>query len=183
MRHFRVGDFYTRADFTPTQLLEMARSVGPEGELFETTQLRRDGTRYPAEILSSRVEWGGQTYIMCSVRDITERKQLSEELERHRHHLTELVEQRTRELAAARDEAESANRAKSAFLATMSHEIRTPMNAIIGLAHLLEREVTTPRQRDRIGKITTAARRLLHINNDILDLSKMEAGKLAIERS
>ncbi len=168
-------------NFTPTQLLEMARSVGPEGELFETTQLRRDGTRYPAEILSSRVEWGGQTYIMCSVRDITERKQLSEELERHRHHLTELVEQRTRELAAARDEAESANRAKSTFLATMSHEIRTPMNAIIGLAHLLEREITAPRQRERIGKITAAARHLLRIINDILDLSKIEADKAALE--
>ena len=166
---------------TPTELLQMASAVGPEGEIFETTQHRRDGTSYPAEIRSSRVEWGGQTYIMCSVRDITERKQLSEELERHRNHLTELVDQRTLELAAARDEAESANRAKSTFLATMSHEIRTPMNAIIGLAHLLEREVTTPRQRERIGKITTAARRLLHIINDILDLSKIEADKTVLE--
>ena len=167
--------------FTPAKWLQMARTVRPEGEIFETTHQRRDGTHYPAEIRASRVEWGGQTYIMCSVRDITERKQLSEELERHRHHLTELVDQRTLELAAARDEAESANRAKSTFLATMSHEIRTPMNAIIGLAHLLEREVTTPRQRERIGKITTAARRLLHIINDILDLSKIEADKTVLE--
>ena len=167
--------------FTPAKWLQMARTVRPEGEIFETTHQRRDGTHYPAESRASRVEWGGQTYIMCSVRDITERKQLSEELERHRHHLTELVDQRTLELAAARDEAESANRAKSTFLATMSHEIRTPMNAIIGLAHLLEREVTTPRQRERIGKITTAARRLLHIINDILDLSKIEADKTVLE--
>ena len=177
--HMHIWDW--ERNFTPTQLQKMASSVSPEGEIFETTQRRRDGTTYPAEVLSSRVEWGGQTYIMCSVRDITERKQLSEELERHRHHLTELVDQRTRELAAARDEAESANRAKSTFLATMSHEIRTPMNAIIGLAHLLEREVTTPRQRERIDKITTAARHLLRIINDILDLSKIEADKTALE--
>ncbi|WP_298604316.1 ATP-binding protein [Zoogloea sp.] len=179
MAHLHIWDW--ERNFTPTQLLQMASSVSPEGELFETTQLRRDGTSYPAEILSSRVEWGGQTYVMCSVRDITERKQLSEELEKHRNHLTELVEQRTRELAAARDEAESANRAKSTFLATMSHEIRTPMNAIIGLAHLLEREITAPRQRERIGKITAAARHLLRIINDILDLSKIEADKAALE--
>lgn len=78
-------------------------------------------------------------------------------------------------------QAESAVRAKSAFLANMSHEIRTPMNAIIGLAHLLRRDAVNPVKRMRLEKIDNAARHLLSILNDILDLSKIEAGKLDLE--
>ena len=85
------------------------------------------------------------------------------------------------EIREARDAAQSANRAKSEFLATMSHEIRTPMNAVIGLTHLaLERE-KDPKQRDFLVKIDTAANLLLHIISDVLDLSKIEAGKLDVE--
>ncbi|MBL8307474.1 MAG: PAS domain-containing protein [Rubrivivax sp.] len=85
------------------------------------------------------------------------------------------------ELALARDRAEAANRAKSAFLANMSHEIRTPMNAIIGLAHLMSRETRDAQQRERLGKIEAAAQHLLQVINDILDLSKIEAGRLTLE--
>jgi two-component system, sensor histidine kinase and response regulator len=81
-------------------------------------------------------------------------------------------------LAASRDEAQQATRAKSAFLANMSHEIRTPMNAIIGLTHLMTRDTQDGVQRERLGKIANAARHLLTVINDILDLSKIEAGKL-----
>jgi PAS domain S-box-containing protein len=84
-------------------------------------------------------------------------------------------------LSEARDVAESASRAKSAFLANMSHEIRTPMNAILGLTHLLRRGPTTPDQSDKLAKIEIAAGHLLSIINDILDLSKIEAGKLQLE--
>ncbi|QVL49625.1 MAG: CBS domain-containing protein [Thiocapsa sp.] len=86
-------------------------------------------------------------------------------------------------LAEAKESAESANRSKSAFLANMSHEIRTPMNAIIGLGHLLEREVTDPKPRAQVAKIMDAARHLLSIINDILDLSKIEAGQLTLEET
>ena len=79
--------------------------------------------------------------------------------------------------------AEAANRAKSSFLANMSHEIRTPMNAIIGLTHLLRSGHMTPEQADRLGKIHTSATHLLSIINDILDISKIEAGKLQLEES
>ena len=82
-----------------------------------------------------------------------------------------------------RDAAEAANMAKSAFLANMSHEIRTPMNAIIGLTHLLRRAQPTQEQTDRLGKIDTAASHLLSIINDILDISKIEVGKLQLEHS
>ena len=85
------------------------------------------------------------------------------------------------ELARRAELAEAATHAKSAFLANMSHEIRTPMNAILGLTHLLLREGLTPAQTARLGKIDAAARHLLSIINDILDLSKIEAGKLQLE--
>jgi two-component system sensor histidine kinase/response regulator len=87
------------------------------------------------------------------------------------------------ELARRAAAAEAATQAKSAFLANMSHEIRTPMNAILGLTHLLRRDGATPTQADRLGKIDSAAQHLLSIINDILDLSKIEAGKLELEQA
>ena len=87
------------------------------------------------------------------------------------------------ELARSRDSAEAATRSKSAFLANMSHEIRTPMNAIIGLTHLMARETRDVLQRERLTKIDTAAQHLLHVINDVLDLSKIEAGKMELDNS
>ncbi len=85
-------------------------------------------------------------------------------------------------LAAAKEAAEGANRAKSAFLANMSHEIRTPMNAIVGLTHLMLRDSRDPGQVDKLRKITDSADHLLSIINDILDISKIEAGKFRFEQ-
>ncbi|WP_287665584.1 ATP-binding protein [Accumulibacter sp.] len=82
-----------------------------------------------------------------------------------------------------REAAEAANLAKSSFLANMSHEIRTPINAIVGLTHLLRRAEPTPVQADRLGKIDAAAAHLLSLINDILDISKIEAGKLELEQT
>jgi len=85
------------------------------------------------------------------------------------------------DLVDASRRAEAATVAKSAFLANMSHEIRTPMNAIIGLTHLLKRDIREPSQRERLGKVSDAAHHLLAVINDILDLSKIESGKLKLE--
>jgi PAS domain S-box-containing protein len=84
-------------------------------------------------------------------------------------------------LAEAKEAAEAASRAKTTFLANMSHEIRTPMNAMIGLTHLLRTDALTERQDELLGKVSEAAEHLLQIINDVLDLSKIEAGKLSLE--
>jgi len=119
--------------------------------------------------------------VLIMVTDITARKAVERELQEHRDNLEALVQTRTRELAVARDAAEDANRAKSAFLANMSHEIRTPMNAIIGLTYLLRTASQEPLAQSRLDKVTAAAQHLLHIIDDVLDLSKIEAGKFDLE--
>jgi len=86
-------------------------------------------------------------------------------------------------LRVSKRRADAANRAKSAFLANMSHEIRTPMNAIIGLTHLMARDAADAVQRDRLAKVDDAAHHLLQVINDILDLSKIEAGRMALEET
>ena len=150
------------------------------GELYNR---RKDGSDYIefVHIAPIRQPDGRVTHYLALKEDITEKKQIGVELDHHRHHLEELVAKRTAQLNEARERAEAANRAKSAFLANMSHEIRTPMNAILGLTHLLQRTRLTSEQKERLGQIDDAARHLLAILNDILDLSKIEAGKVALE--
>ena len=146
---------------------------------------RKDGSEYSelAIVAPVRSEDGRLSHFVAIKQDITEQKRLQAELDDHRVSLEAEVRQRTAELHLAMAQAEAANQAKSAFLANMSHEIRTPMNAILGITHLLSRENPTPQQALRLGKVNAAAQHLLAVLNDILDLSKIEAGRLTIERT
>ncbi len=112
-----------------------------------------------------------------------ERKETETELERHRGNLESLVEERTAALSIAKEAAETANRAKSAFLANMSHELRTPMNAIMGMTELALRLANDEKQRNQLIKVQKSSTHLLEVINDILDISRIEAERLTLERT
>ncbi len=162
------------------QVIEEERRITAE----ELTTIATEGRTRKA-FLTAKIplrDQDGKIYGLCGIStDITLRKQEEEELEGYRAHLEKLVTSRTAELAEAKEAAEAASRAKSSFLANMSHEIRTPMNAIIGLTHLLQKGDLGIAERQRLGKIDDSARHLLSVINDILDISKIEAGRLMLE--
>ena len=132
---------------------------------FESVNRTRDGQLIPVEVTLYFLEASDDepSRFITFISDISARKQAE------------------RELLQAKQQAEAANLAKSAFLANMSHEIRTPMNAILGLTHLLNRQLHDPGSLEKLNKIGAAANHLLSVINDILDISKIEAGKLTLE--
>ena len=140
---------------------------------YQATMPKRDGSI--GHTLISMIPDGGGPVVRgfsVVVSDVTELK------------LAEIqLSDLNRALADRAEQADQVSRAKGAFLANMSHEIRTPMNAIIGLTHLMSRDAQDVRQRDRLDKLDHAAKHLLAVINDILDLSKIDAGKLRLEAS
>ncbi|MDZ5457067.1 sensor histidine kinase [Azohydromonas lata] len=141
------------------------RPNGEPAQHGQWTYVRADGTRFPGLLNISllRDARGRAVGFLAVIADLSERQRLERALQ-----------QRT-------EQAEAANRAKSAFLANMSHEIRTPLNAVIGLSHLLQQMPLQGRQREFVGHIAAAGEQLLALVNDVLDLSKIEAGEMALE--
>ena len=115
--------------------------------------------------------------------DITERKQAEQALRELNESLERKVAERTRDLDAARERAEAADRLKSSFLATMSHELRTPLNSILGFTGIMLKAMAgpiNPEQQKQLGMVQGSARHLLDLINDVLDISKIEAGQLEV---
>jgi two-component system, sensor histidine kinase and response regulator len=142
--------------------------------------MRRDEERTHSEALQA--ERISRETLQASEKVLEQRiAERTAELERHRHHLEDLVEERTAALSIAKEAAEAANRAKTTFLTNMSHELRTPMSGIIGMTELALRRATDVKQIEQLEKATMASEHLMGIINDILDISKIEADRLTLE--
>ncbi|MEP3838141.1 MAG: PAS domain S-box protein [Algibacter sp.] len=140
-------------------------------------------TRIIATKKTRFIDGNGNKFLIGVIRDITKRKKAEVELENHKHNLEALVESRTSELEKEKIKAQSADLMKSAFLATMSHELRTPMNSIIGFTGILIKELAGPlneEQKKQLEMVKNSGVHLLSLINDVLDISKIEAGKLKV---
>lgn len=179
----RLGIADIQADLSPRGIARWRELINSSGQGdFETRHRHKSGELRHVLVSNRALDIRQGRYWAAIWRDITERKRIEDELEEHRRHLEELVRTRTAELERARLEAESANLAKSILLANMSHEVRAPINAILGLNHRLRASANDSEQSRRLGQIAEAGYHLLRVANDILDLSRMEAGTLRLER-
>ncbi|BAU43193.1 PAS domain S-box protein [Leptolyngbya sp. O-77] len=151
------------AQWTGEELVQVKAEFKDQSHRFETRHRRKDGSIYEVEISANPVNWDGQTVQLCICRDVSDRKR------------TEL------ELKQAKETAEAANSAKSTFLANMSHELRTPLNAILGFSQLLAYDpLLNDSQREQLEIINHSGEHLLSLINDILEVSKIEAGRIKL---
>ena len=149
----------------------------------EWHHIKNDGGLITIEVRSHEFLFDGKKARIAVINDITERKKAEQALRNYQETLEEKVKLRTNELEIAKERAESADRTKSAFLATMSHELRTPLNSIIGFTGILMQErpgPLNPEQKKQLGMAQNSAKHLLSLINDVLDISKIEAGQMKV---
>jgi len=185
--HFE--DFVRLVDRDKWQLMLQRALAAAEDHVFDLALRRANDAFCQVQVHCHPVHLAdGLPTVRLTLTDVTELKRTTDALDQSRHELEKRVEERTlqiaqlnRELARRTEAAEAANRAKTAFLANMSHEIRTPMNGILGMAYMLRRKDATPEQLKRIEIIESAGKHLMRIINDILDLTKIEAGMVVLD--
>lgn len=180
-----MSDFMLEEDM-PDHFRKMENRCRGISENYERRFRRADGQIVWTHVSATPIMDDGGKYAgsFAMFTDITARKQAEEELKRYRYHLEEEVEQRTADLVLARNAAEAANKAKSTFLAGMSHELRTPLNAILGFSNMMRNDAHLPENlRQYLDIINRSGEHLLTLINDVLEMAKIEAGRVQLENS
>ncbi len=163
-----------------TELIKKLRGYRNVGQW---RHIKKDGSVIHIVACSNDMVYKGRTARVAVITDVTHRVEAEQRMQSLNLELERGVEQRTAELKIAKEQAESADQLKSAFLATMSHELRTPLNSIIGFTGILLLDMAGPlndEQRKQLGMVQHSAQHLLALINDVLDISKIEAGQLQV---